>query len=399
MSVVSHHSDAPYNRVVPVRYHIQDDDCFCGAAAAMMILRSRGGPFHRQRELFKKIYNSDPGWSGKVPGSSPKGLSEGLQYFADPAWGLNFTARYFSCQDDVVRRLIELLYGNDAVAPAVLVYKCGHWLVVTGFQTDVEPIQGTNFHVLGFYVNSPLFRTANFAHSDDDICGTCNFGLQDEFLSLDAFLGLLTACRKPPAPFALVEATRGELVGTMLMRRHSVHRATAREEYGSLWTDSSFDATAVRNFALDALERYGLDASGFFPGSGVLGTEDPLLVQRLDLLDSYYALVPLVRDVGRVGYARLDMNDRSLLGACVTDADVVPAMSMEHVLLSETYDCAETIGTPRPGTYAAHPTLVWRPCRESTSPYAPFRQISAGGRVLFYGSDGVLRRFLTPLED
>jgi len=391
-------SGAPYDKVLDVRYHIQDQGCYCGAAVAMMILRSLGQPLRPQQELFKKIYNSDPVWGGKIPGSSPKGLAAALEYFAPPSRNLRVTPTYYAHQEDVIKRLVELLYAPDAVAPAVLISECGHWLAVTGFQTDVEPVAGVDFHVLGFYINNPWYLAANFNHADNDPCGAGKFGVQNEFASVPAMLDVLTACPKVPRPFAVVEATPGKAIGTMLLQKPATYRTAARREDESLWTDASFDASAVRNLALDGVRMHGLDASGFFPGTGRIRAGDPALVQRLDLLDSYYALVPLFRGRNRTGFARIDMNDGSLLGACVSDADLTALRGAEDAVLAARWECAETFARPRPGTFVAHPTLVWRPCRESTSPYAPFRQISIAGRIAYYGSDGMLRLSLTPLR-
>ena len=35
-----------------------------------------------------------------------------------------------------------------------------------------------------------------------------------------------------------------------------------------------------------------------------------------------------------------------------------------------------------------YPTLVWRPCQESRSPYYPFHQIAVGGVTIYVGYDG-----------
>src|SRR5262245_25315025 len=42
----------------------------------------------------------------------------------------------------------------------------------------------------------------------------------------------------------------------------------------------------------------------------------------------------------------------------------------------------------RNGAYSLYPTLVWRPCRESLSPYVPFFMITVGNQRLFVRVDG-----------
>jgi hypothetical protein len=47
-------------------------------------------------------------------------------------------------------------------------------------------------------------------------------------------------------------------------------------------------------------------------------------------------------------------------------------------------------------SFTVHPTLVWRPCRQSMSPYYPFVQVNLAGTILYVGLDGRVHRRLTP---
>ena len=42
----------------------------------------------------------------------------------------------------------------------------------------------------------------------------------------------------------------------------------------------------------------------------------------------------------------------------------------------------------RPEAYALYPTLVWRPCRESLSPFVPFHLVVTGQHSMFVRLDG-----------
>jgi Acetoacetate decarboxylase (ADC) len=42
----------------------------------------------------------------------------------------------------------------------------------------------------------------------------------------------------------------------------------------------------------------------------------------------------------------------------------------------------------REGAFCVYPTLVWRPCEESRSPFYPFHQITVGGVTIYVGYDG-----------
>jgi hypothetical protein len=39
-------------------------------------------------------------------------------------------------------------------------------------------------------------------------------------------------------------------------------------------------------------------------------------------------------------------------------------------------------------TLGRHPTMVWKPCRESLSPYEPFHLFTSGGHQIYVRSDG-----------
>lgn len=42
----------------------------------------------------------------------------------------------------------------------------------------------------------------------------------------------------------------------------------------------------------------------------------------------------------------------------------------------------------REGAFCFYPTLVWRPCWESRSPYYPFYQFTVGSSIIYVGYDG-----------
>ena len=46
--------------------------------------------------------------------------------------------------------------------------------------------------------------------------------------------------------------------------------------------------------------------------------------------------------------------------------------------------------TVRKEAFALYPTLVWKPCRESMSPYVPFFMATVGSRRVYLRVDGQL---------
>ncbi len=125
----------------------QEQCTWCGAASAQMI--RNGYPnaadrlFYTQLNLWNTIQanNStapaDSGWA-----TDPHGLTGGLQSLSNPA-GVHW-AEFSDASRDTV--LFETLYWmNRRQYPSgVLINQGGHWVVIAGFVTDVEPIAGSS---------------------------------------------------------------------------------------------------------------------------------------------------------------------------------------------------------------------------------------------------------------
>jgi hypothetical protein len=133
------------------------------------------------------------------------------------------------------------------------------------------------------------------------------------------------------------------------------------------------------------------------------------LVQRLDRADSYYYVVPLEAGGDMHAAARVDARFGIYLGSILSP----PAIGGGHPP-----GITRLIGTPqaahaavaarrieigragplviRPEGLFAYPTLVWKPCLESLSPYYPFRLFFIGDRPIYVRADG---RVFTELHD
>lgn len=127
-------------------------------------------------------------------------------------------------------------------------------------------------------------------------------------------------------------------------------------------------------------------------GSGSLG--EPDLVERLDLPDTYYYIVPI--SVGSRQTARVGVDAKTgefleaggierpgqSLKAFVSVADALKKILKRRLTLPDgkRYVRAEALGH--------HPVLVWKPCFESMSPFEPFHQFSVGSTLVYVRVDG-----------
>lgn len=125
-------------------------------------------------------------------------------------------------------------------------------------------------------------------------------------------------------------------------------------------------------------------------------TTDAQLVRRLDYQDEYYYLVGLRYGEKVAALARIDalygaflgahISDKKKDGHLILDRDRALRMLREHPVI----DLGDKLGRVpiREGAFCLYPSLVWRPCKESRSPYCPFYQVALESRVIFIGYDG-----------
>src|SRR5262245_25132345 len=123
------------------RYHAQNTAEYCGAACAMMILAEIGVPYAslNQSDLHESIHshNALRGWA-----ADPVGLCSTLND-RRPA---SFLPRSFVVHKRLTEaegtRDVASALVHDRISVAVLLTERGHWTVVCGLQTDVDPASG-----------------------------------------------------------------------------------------------------------------------------------------------------------------------------------------------------------------------------------------------------------------
>ena len=151
------------------------------------------------------------------------------------------------------------------------------------------------------------------------------------------------------------------------------------------------DVTAAIEAAKHGIANYELDNSDEVASAMSEGRpKSALLVRRLDdPLRSYY-LVPWESEEGVGLVARVDAETGELLGAATFSRPApypfITAAQALDLVLDEFK--AGTVGELK---------LVWKPCRESTSPLRPLYQIPYIDRLLYMDMDGKIYSELTPL--
>jgi hypothetical protein len=377
------------NEELGVGYHQQDTSYYCGAACAQMVLHTVGQPLLSQDDLYNDNH------SHTIEPSSWSTPPDGLQ------WTLNNlqSTKYFALDsldsEDAISRMLCWTIHFWKVAPIALVENGNHWVVVHGYTASAAPSSSDDlsYTISSFDINDPWPPTPTPAppppHGDADVCGTggargvatSNVAYatwQADYMTANVFgtqwLGKYVAVCDPSRPPSFGARQLPER-----RRRFSGERLVAadvmQEQFGPILDESGLPTHPQWSRVLHGLRPH-----------------EPVLVQRLDRPDSYYWIVPARDEKGGLRAAvRFDARFGNYQqAAAMRDPHEAPFRFakaeevMEHVL-------ARRIELPNDGgrlvlrreAMCVHPCLVWRPCRQSLSPFYPFRMISFGETRLF----------------
>lgn len=381
------------------QYHQQDTDYYCGAASAQMVLQECGSGLLSQVDLYNDNHShstAEGGWY-----TAPDGL----------AWTLNNrqSGRYFVLDalatEDAISRMIAWTVHHYQVAPVAMVYGWAHWIVVRGFTASATPSssQDVGYTISGFDVNNPWPPTPSPAppppHSTGDVCGTGgDRGVADEHISYttwrtDYMTGIpsghwagkfVAVCDPEPPP-----------------TRHPERQEEVRREFDG---ERLIEPGVAAELSVRALEEVGLtkrDTWRTALDGAKLG--EPVLVQRLDRADSFYWVVPRGRGRGATAVVNIDarfgtyMQARALPDAEGTALLTLSRKDVDGLILDTLHQLPGREGELliRPGLACVSDHWVWRPCRESLSPYYPFKMVSYGANRLYVRADGRIFTHLT----
>jgi peptidase C39-like protein len=406
----------PIHEDLTVPYHQQDTDYYCGGACAQMVLAQIGAGLLNQDDLYTENHSHsviEGGWStapdglqftmnDRTPPGNPTSLPHGHPWFALDA----------ELTEDIISRKIVWTIHNWRVAPIAMVYHSQHWIVVRGYTASSAPkgYSDNTYSISGFDINNPWPPTPSWynpsvapppPHGAADGCGTGgNRGIADEHISYSAWhdtymtgidfghwLGRFVAICDPDPP-----PNKAGARGFVQERLTSGENLVAPRD--------------AAKYAIQGLASYGLDRRKNFRETLKRGKPaDPVLVQRLDYLDKFYYIVP-VRDNSQTAsmaiivdalsgvYRQAAISSSERSGVFVhNDRD-----SALEAVVGRTFELPSRLGRLRVRHEALchYPHLVWKPCRESLTPYYPFHMFTVGDQRIYVRTDGVV---FTQLHD
>jgi len=193
-----------YRVELGVEYHTQDDVRSCGADVAMMILHHLGERSIQQDVLYREMNAVSPkGWS-----VAPEALAYGLNRFAPAAHAGTFRAAFCSDERAFAEMLVGALSVRDA-APVAVLRDCSHWLLVSAYESDVDPRTDAGYAILGFFVNTPTLAIRRTPppppHWENDGCEAHANGGSNQFVRYERWKAILGGCPDfGAAPFAAI---------------------------------------------------------------------------------------------------------------------------------------------------------------------------------------------------
>ena len=387
------------NLTVP--YHQQDTDVYCGAACAQMVLDSIGSGLLSQDDLYTDGRNHTSELASWY--NPPDGLQWVMNDRRPSGFGGWFALYSLDTEDAISRKLVWTIHHYQ-VAPIALVYGGDHWLVVRGYEASAAPASSADvsYTISAFEVNNPWPPVPSFygqppatppPHSVGDGCGSGgDRGLVNEHIAYATWqstymtgnqygtlwYGKNVAVCDPDPPAECpgkVEGRGKRLPGDVLMT------AQAAIEHA---------LAGVHHYGLEKREGFAEALEGARPGN-------PVLVQRLDRIDSYYYIVPFERRqegvVAAVGVDARFGDYRQTIALPKGGTSILTGLDPNRILEMITGHRFRLEGLEgsimvRKEAFCLYPALVWRPCLESLSPFYPFHLVTVGNHRIYIRVDG-----------
>ena len=293
----------------------------------------------------------------------------------------------------------ELVKAVDNGVPGMaLVYGWKHWVVVDGYVSNAN---GKTTYVCLRDPFSAKTSNVDEVSLHDWKHDYLSFVPAGSYVDKIVVIGgvMRAAAVSLPAPPRQVRVTGGGNAArddAAAAPREDAARddtAAAPREYGFALIPAE-KAVGIANEAVKRLrerpKRWGLALSD------AVAERSALLLERLDRHDDYDYIVTYhtgervtarIRIDARTGrFAHAAGIDR--VGASLTPY-VDPAGALERFFGRSLDPQGVGARVVRRETVGRHPTLVWKPCRQSTSPFLPFYQFSLGDRLVYLRVDGV----------
>ena len=374
-----------------VRFHQQDETNFCGDACLEMILNFMTGTDFDQDSLDSEIHKRRSVDNGTWA-SAPDQLATALTCLKPESFPTSIVVTPVTSKEALTAKVAWSIYNYKL--PSIVLFNSSHWVIAYGFESTVAPVGSTDIHcpISSIYVKNPTEvpsrATPPPPHNSSDLCGTSIVrGLMNENLPIADWYSNL-------APVT---------IGTTWLRKFVVisdpdpadasprRRGTKKiRQNERLLTPAEAQTHAAALRIMNPLDGWTGKLS-----DGVAG--QPWLVQRLDEQDSYYYTIPMFYGNSAPAILNVDAKSGELLRAGWTaspENNAIDGLNFgaewaRSKLLGQEIDLGRKGRiTVREEAFSLYPPLVWRPCKESLSPFLPFFLANIGGHQIYLRVDG-----------
>ena len=385
-----------WTRNLATVYHQQNTDYYCGGATAQMILEQIGAGLLNQNTLYNSNHNNntESGWS-----TDPDGLAKTLRNNRPSNFTNTFVVYKKSTEVEGTQKIVYTIW-KYSVATGTLVFGDDHWICVRGISTSIEPKPGTTYSINGLWINNPWPPVPSFynnqpaqppPHTATDGCGTgFDRGIDNEYVVYDPDWKntYLTGCTWNGS-FGYISVCDPETpkLGKLDLRKPE------------FWAkgDQMITPNNAIEFALRGVEIHNLTQDKIF-SKALNGSkpQDPILVQRLDLLDTYYYIVPIARNGEVTAMLRVDGIYGNFQGGKTVSNPKKNPFTIRRQIIKNILENPLQLDNKkgslivRKEAFCFYPTMVWRPCKESRSPYYPFYMVTVGSHRVYIGYDGTI---------
>jgi len=385
---------------LPVPYHQQDNEQFCGPASAQMIVAPILHTLVHQgalKDAMNTLIGAEP--ICKL-GTGPEAFEHGInRILSENNSKLEFYAYYRARQNEGTSLLVRTIARGTA--GAALIWEGRHWVAVIG--ADTTP---GNAEPEWLYINNPFPNVPDGCcptgrpngqtpcHSPTDGCGTGGQRGNTEHVPIAAWRNTLTdasvRCMAKSSPLFIVIGARGLAVKSTpewdsdgdLEQPISEEQPAKVEQSGGEHPAVPIREAVAYAALLTAIQRFGLAGDAQDPRS----EPRPRLVQHLDHPDEMYYILPVTWSDGSTLVGRVDANGGIYLGAQVRPAGAYRLAEPAEALRSfhEWFHPFDADGVHDEHHFEVSDTLAWRPCAASFSPYYPFSQVMDRGTLFAF---------------
>lgn len=396
----------PVSENLAVQHHQQDTDYYCGAACAQMVLETIGAGILDQDDLYADNHAHSTLDSGVNWATGPDGLRWTMNDRRPPAFTNSFVLFDLASEEAISRKICWTI-RHYQVAPIALVYGWAHWIVVRGYTASAHPASSADnsYSISAFDLNNPWPPTPSFytpasapppPHAAADGCGTGgDRGVANEHITYATWQS--TYMTGVPGGYWI-----GKFLAVCDPEPPSLPGGPRQPSLERRGGEEILQPDVAAELATAGLKQYGLYERKDWRALRQTKAERGVLVQRLDRLDSYYWLVPFRGSRGTVALASVDgrwgdYQQAVLLPKPRAEFFGIGPKEALKLVVGKRIDLGRDRGRllVREEALCMYPHLVWRPCRESLSPYYPFYMFTVGRHHLYVRVDGALFTSLT----